>query len=148
MIRPEAVVSPMRAAGMPPMKTVAEPLAIISGGGTTQPGGGVTMSNARAAGKPPISTVVHPGGRIGNGGPTGGTDVCKSVIRAAGGISKLVTDQLIFTMLPFRVAMAPPESSALAAAFRVRLPLVWMVIPEVVNSILFPFSSSSFSMRP
>lgn len=96
MIRPEAVVSPMRAAGMPPMKTVAEPLAIMSGGGTTQPGGGVTISKARAAGKPPISTVVHPGGRMGNGGPTGGTDECKSVIRAAGGIRGLVMDLINF----------------------------------------------------
>jgi hypothetical protein len=78
----------MRAAGMPPMNTVAEPITIMSGGPTQK-----RRSDTRAAGSPPIKTVGMPGGRIGP--PTWGTrtliigQICKSVIRAANGISTL-----------------------------------------------------------
>lgn len=75
----------MRAAGNPPIVTVAEPIAITSGGPTH-----VAISVLRAAGSPPIKTVGEPGGKMGP--PTCGTKtvtrghVCKSVTRAAGGI--------------------------------------------------------------
>src|SRR6185436_6203080 len=75
----------MRAAGLPPISTVDEPLAIVSGGPTH-----VHMLPTVAAGRPPIRTVGTPGGRIGP--PTCGTGpvvighVCMSVMRAAGGI--------------------------------------------------------------
>src|SRR5262245_648774 len=57
---PWTVLSPIRAAGRPPIRTVAEPLAMTSGGPTQ-----VAKSVARAAGRPPIKTVGHAGGRIG-----------------------------------------------------------------------------------
>ena len=75
-------MSPMRAAGMPPIITVALPFAITSGGPAQ-----VAMSPMRAAGIPPISTVGQPGGRTGP--PTCGTrtvtigQVCMSPTRAA-----------------------------------------------------------------
>jgi len=58
--------SPIRAAGIPPIITVAEPLTILSGGPVH-----VHISPTLAAGIPPINTVGHPGGRIGP--PTCGT---------------------------------------------------------------------------
>jgi hypothetical protein len=73
----------MRAAGMFPINTVADPLAIVSGGPVQ-----VHISPIRAAGIPPMSTVGHPGGMMGP--PTCGTtpvtigQVCMSVTRAAG----------------------------------------------------------------
>jgi hypothetical protein len=79
---PCAVVSDMRPAGIPPMKTFIEPLAMTSGGPTQ-----TAMSPARAAGSPPISTVGHP---MDIGPPTWGTTpvtighTCKSEILAAG----------------------------------------------------------------
>jgi hypothetical protein len=82
---PCAVKSPMRAAGRPPMRTVADPFAMRSGGPTH-----VAISVTRAAGCPPIKTVRQPGGRIGP--PTCGTgpvergQVCISPTLAAGGI--------------------------------------------------------------
>ena len=57
---PCAVMSPMRAAGLPPIMTFGEPMTIVSGGPTQ-----VHMSPMRAAGMPPIRTVGWPGGRIG-----------------------------------------------------------------------------------
>lgn len=85
---PWDVLSPMRAAGLPPISTVAEPLMIESGGPThTQ------LSPRTAAGKPPSKTVGHPGPAIGP--PTwgmGGTagvcigQVCRSARRAAAGM--------------------------------------------------------------
>ncbi len=50
----------MRAAGLPPIITVVEPMTIESGGPTH-----VHMEPTVAAGRPPISTVGAPGGRIG-----------------------------------------------------------------------------------
>lgn len=76
----------MRAAGIPPIFTVADPAAMVSGGPEH-----VTMSPTRAAGIPPIMTVGHPGGMTGP--PTCGTvpvvrgHVCMSPERAAAGIS-------------------------------------------------------------
>src|SRR5690348_14584458 len=76
----------MRAAGLPPMSTVGEPMMIVSGGPTQ-----VHMSPMRAAGRPPIRTVGAPGGRIGpptcGFGPSNIGHVCMSVMRAAGGIA-------------------------------------------------------------
>jgi hypothetical protein len=85
---PWAVGSPIRAAIRPPIKTVADPIAMTSGGPTQ-----THMSVARTAGWPAIRTVGHPGGRIGPptcgiGGRPGVTigHTCISPIRAAGGI--------------------------------------------------------------
>jgi hypothetical protein len=76
----------MRAAGLPPISTVADPCTMLSGGPTQ-----TAMSPKQAAGIPPMSTVGAPGGRIGP--PTCGTgsgftigQTCISVIRAAGGM--------------------------------------------------------------
>jgi len=86
---PCAVVSPIRAAGLLQMSTVAEPL-IMESGGPTQ----TALSPNTAAGSPPIKTVGAPGPMIGP--PTWGTggtpgviigQTCISVILAAGGIS-------------------------------------------------------------
>ncbi len=82
-------MSPIRAAGNPPIITVAEPLAIVSGGPVQ-----VAISVALAAGIPPINTVIAPGGRMGPptcgiGEGTAGVcigHVCMSVSRAAGGM--------------------------------------------------------------
>ncbi len=52
---PWAVLSPMRAAGLPPIITVAEPFIIVSGGPTQ-----VQLSPITAAGSFPISTVATP----------------------------------------------------------------------------------------
>jgi hypothetical protein len=57
---PCAVASPILAAGIPPIITVAEPFAITSGGPVQ-----VSISPTRAAGIPPMSTVGHPGGNTG-----------------------------------------------------------------------------------
>jgi len=57
---PWTVWSPMRAAGRFPIITVAEPLAIISGGPVQK-----HLSLILAAGMPPMSTVGAHGGRIG-----------------------------------------------------------------------------------
>lgn len=57
---PEAVKSAIRAAGNPPIITVAEPLMMASA---------PQVSLMRAAGNPPISTVGAPGGIIGTGDP-------------------------------------------------------------------------------
>ena len=76
----------MRAAGLPPIITVVEPMMIESGGPTH-----VHMEPTVAAGRPPISTVGAPGGRIGpptcGFGPSNIGHVCMSLMRAAGGIS-------------------------------------------------------------
>ena len=85
IIPPWAVLSPIRAAGLPLIKTVAEPFKITSGGPVQ-----TNISPNVAAGNPPISTVIEPGGNIGP--PTCGTtpvtigQVCISDIRAAKGI--------------------------------------------------------------
>ena len=60
MTPPWEVMSPMRAAGMLPIMTVADPLMMLSGGPTQ-----TAMSPILAAGRLPISTVGQPGGRIG-----------------------------------------------------------------------------------
>lgn len=61
MITPPCTVwSPMRAAINFPMKTVFEPIRIVSGGPTH-----VAISVARAAGSLHMKTVGQPGGRIG-----------------------------------------------------------------------------------
>src|SRR5438094_9208681 len=79
----------MRAAIKFPIKTVGEPLMMMSGGPTH-----VAMSVIRAAGRLPINTVGQPGGRIGP--PTCGTtpvtigQTCMSVTRAAKGIRHLL----------------------------------------------------------
>jgi hypothetical protein len=89
---PCAVGSPIRAAIRPPIKTVADPIAMISGGPTH-----THMSVARAAGWPAIRTVGQPGGKIGPptcgiGGTPGVTigHTCISPIRAAGGIASFL----------------------------------------------------------
>ncbi len=89
IVPPCAVVSPIRAAGFPPIITVAEPFTIASGGPTQ-----TQLSPTTAAGNPPISTVGAPGPTTGP--PTCGIgdgnagvcigQVCISVILAAGGI--------------------------------------------------------------
>jgi hypothetical protein len=77
----------MRAAGLPPIKTVAEPLTIVSGGPVQ-----VAMSPKQAAGIPPIKTVKQPNvmgpPTWGIGGTPGVTigQTCISLTLAAGGI--------------------------------------------------------------
>ena len=86
---PCAVLSPMRAAGLPPIITVAEPLMMVSGGPAQ-----THISPTTAAGILPISTFGTPGPTTGpptcgigegNAGVCMG-QVCMSVILAAGGI--------------------------------------------------------------
>lgn len=88
IVPPWAQVSPILAAGLPPIITVADPLTIVSGGPTQ-----VHIPVAVAAGSPPIITVGTPGGRIGPptcgmGGTAGVTigQTCMSETRAAGGM--------------------------------------------------------------
>ena len=69
-----------------PLKTVLEPVMIVSGGPAQ-----VAISPTLAAGKPPISTVGAPGGKIGPptcGDPLGLAmgQVCISETRVAGGM--------------------------------------------------------------
>jgi hypothetical protein len=68
---------------MPPIKTVGDPISIAFGGHLQ-----VALSPTRAAGMPPIKTLVQP---VEIGPPSCGIgdcikQVCKSPIRAAGGI--------------------------------------------------------------
>jgi hypothetical protein len=103
IVPPWAVTSPIRAAGIPLISTVDDPIMILSGGPVQ-----IQRSPARAAGKPPIRTVGLPGGRTGP--PTWGTTpvtmghTCISVIRAANGIFYVVvfrqSSQFIFTIDP------------------------------------------------
>jgi hypothetical protein len=88
IVPPWAVLSPMRAAGLPPINTVAEPFTTESGGPTQ-----TQLSPTTAAGRLPISTVGQPGPTTGP--PTWGIggvpgvcigQLCRSVRRAAGGI--------------------------------------------------------------
>ncbi len=60
ILPPCAVVSPIRAAGLPPIITVAEPFTMASGGPTQ-----VAMSPTTAAGMFPIKTFGTPGPVIG-----------------------------------------------------------------------------------
>ena len=89
MTPPCAVMSPIRAAGLPPIITVADPMTMTSGGPTQ-----VHISPTRAAGIPDMITVGQHGGIIGL--PTCGTtpvtigQVCISVIRDAGGMDAYV----------------------------------------------------------
>jgi hypothetical protein len=82
---PCAVLSPILAAGFPPIITVPDPAAIVSGGPVQ-----VSMSPTLAAGWPPNNTVGQPGGITGP--PTCGTvpvtngQVCISPTLAADGI--------------------------------------------------------------
>ena len=88
---PCAVLSPILAAGIPPMFTVPEPAEIVSGGPVH-----TSISPFLAAGMPPINTVGHPGGSTGP--PTCGTvpvtagQVCISPALAADGMVNLVYD--------------------------------------------------------
>lgn len=82
---PCAVLSPIRAAGLPAIITVDEPMRIESGGPVQ-----VHKSPTTAAGIPPIITVGAPGGSIGP--PTCGTvpftigQTCISFTLAANGM--------------------------------------------------------------
>jgi hypothetical protein len=83
IVPPCAVESPILAAGFPPIKTVDEPITMLSGGPLQ-----VAMSPTQAAGTPPIKTVGTPAGKIGP--PTCGTvavtigQTCISETLAAG----------------------------------------------------------------
>ena len=87
ILPPWAVMSPMRAAGMKPIITEKDPIAIASGGPTQ-----VHISPTRAAGMNPIMTVGQPTvigpPTCGTGGVPGVTigQTCMSDILAAGGI--------------------------------------------------------------
>jgi hypothetical protein len=82
---PCAVESPIRAAGIPPINTVVDPIMMESGGPAQ-----VHRSPTRAAGKLPINTVAQPGGNTAP--PTCGTTpftighTCMSDILAAKGM--------------------------------------------------------------
>src|SRR5688500_13043884 len=83
---PCAVMSPNLAAGFPPISTVDDPAAMVSGGPTQ-----VSISPTTAAGLLPINTVGTQGATTGP--PTCGTEplnngqVCMSPNLAAGGIA-------------------------------------------------------------
>ena len=104
------VLSPTRAAGIPPMITVVDPKEIIPGPPGTQPASrqGAERSVTRAAGLPPIKTVGHPltiakgmaGWGVGVGTGAAGCigawqwgDICRtwSPILAAGGMLPLLS---------------------------------------------------------
>src|SRR5690348_7510026 len=70
---PQAAMSPIRAAGMPPMSTVGLPGGTMADGGCTAGGGNEQMCGVPtvAAGIPAISTVGTPGGPITPGCPVG-----------------------------------------------------------------------------
>jgi hypothetical protein len=83
---PWAVMSPTRAAGLPPMSTVPEPVTMVSGGPAQ-----TSISPITAAGMPPISTVLTQGPETGPptwGEPPGFTigQVWLSEILAAAGM--------------------------------------------------------------
>jgi hypothetical protein len=84
---PLAVVSARRAAGNPPINTVAEPLMITSA---------PQESVIRAAGRPAISTVGAPGGMIGVGMPDVAGLEIMSVTLAAGNIFLMINDECSF----------------------------------------------------
>jgi hypothetical protein len=93
---PCVVMSPILAAGIPPIKTVVDPNRIESGGPTQ-----VQRSPALAAGRPPIKTVTAPGGKTGP--PTWGIipvtmgQTCISDILAANGMINLfLPENLLF----------------------------------------------------
>ena len=86
MVPPCMVLSPIRAAGIPPKVTVVDPTMMLSGGPTQ-----VQVSPTTEAGVPPMRTVGQPGPTIGPptwgmGGVPGVTigHTCISVSRAAG----------------------------------------------------------------
>ena len=89
MVPPCAVLSPMRAAGFPPMNTVAEP-AMMESGGPVQ----VQRLPTVAAGFPSMVTVGTPGGITGPPtwglGPSERGHVCMSPILAAAGMVTIV----------------------------------------------------------
>jgi len=98
ILPPWAHVSPILAAGLFPIKTVAEPFTIESGGPTQ-----TAESPMTAAGRKEISTVGAPGPMTGP--PTWGTgpvvigQTCKSVILAANGISSFFNLSLLPLLL-------------------------------------------------
>jgi hypothetical protein len=85
IIPPCAVISPILAANIPPINTVADPLIIESGGPVHK-----HISPTLAAGSPPMITVGKPAGKTGP--PTCGTvpvtigHICISVTLAANDI--------------------------------------------------------------
>jgi hypothetical protein len=89
MLPPWAVASPILAAGLPPIITVAEAFTMAAGGPTQ-----IQLSPITAAGSLPIKTLGTPGPTIGPppwGTGTGKAGVaigqaCRSVILAAGGM--------------------------------------------------------------
>src|SRR5215218_1159237 len=96
MMPPCTVVSPIRAAGCPPINTVADPLMILSGGPAQ-----VRRSPILAAGIYSIITVGQPGGITGPptwGAPPGFTigQVCISPTLAAPGISSVYINNTTF----------------------------------------------------
>ena len=100
---PCTVGSPIRAAIRFPIRTVGDPIAMLSGGPTH-----THMSVARAAGWPAMRTVGQPGGKIGPptcgiGGTPGVTigHVCISPIRAAGGIVSFLQTVFVYERADF-----------------------------------------------
>ena len=80
---PPAVESVTRAAGLPPISTVAEPLMIVSA---------PQLSPSVEAGLPPMSTVGVPGGMSGTGAPGVAVLTMLSVTRAAGNTASSSVD--------------------------------------------------------
>ena len=114
---PPAVESVTRAAGLPPISTVAEPLTIVSA---------PQLSPSVAAGMPPISTVGVPGGMIGTGRALGGG--ADDLVGHARGWEHVVPPQLIWTSEPLMVRVplgldARRPDCALGLEARLRLAL-------------------------
>ncbi len=118
---PWTVMSPCRAAGRPPIITVAEPMAMASGGPTHK-----HMSPTTAAGRNPIMTVGTHGPLIGPptcgiGGSPGVTigQVCISESRAASGIDRTFA---AFLAAGTAAARPIPEPGSLLAGDAPRWP--------------------------
>jgi hypothetical protein len=114
MLPPDALGSPTRAAGFPPIRTVVDPMTTAS---TPQ------VSPMVAAGTDPIITVGVPGGTSGVGAPLVAVLMIMSPILAAGGIMNSVDVsllmrgfQLIFTIPPLSSAVALPSALSEADA--------------------------------
>jgi len=135
----------MRAAGIPPMSTVALPFMIASGGPAHTAG-----VPRVAAGIPPMSTLGTPGPAMGpptcGCGPFETGQVCKSPTRAAGGINcfQLMVTRAPLTVtfvLPLRVSIGPEISAPAGVSFRLVGPQLISMPAGDIEILLMPASS-------
>jgi hypothetical protein len=126
------VVSPILAAGRPPIITVAEPFAIASGGPTQ-----TQLSPITAAGILPMSTLGIPGPTTGPptcGMGTGNAgvcigQVCMSVILAAGGIVYLLYLVLVSWLWP-KLLLLADQSRLKVSGVKFLISVFWHLKPD------------------